>query len=196
MRLVRAMPRLVNQLAERHVVLFILASILFWTLLSPLALVWLTLHLVDRYRVRDNSPDAKLRRRLTRLLRWYPSEWRERYGDEMTALLQDMIVDGRGGLRLSCNIAKEGIAVRLAPPARRQVVAGACLGLCWLPLVPQGVVAAAFKSFDVPVRSWFLALYAPEAVQWPLIAGMVGLGLAMLSTGIALARTPAIPLPE
>jgi len=195
MNWVRAMPGLVTQLAERHVWLFIVASIVFWTLLSPLALLWLALYLVDRYRALDKSRDAKRRRRVTRLLRWYPAEWRARYGNEVADLLHDLIVDGRGGLRLSWNMAREGTATRLAAPARRELVAGACLGLCWLPLVPQGLVAAGFKTFDVPTRSWFLALYAPDAAQWPLIATMTTLGLAMLGTGIALIKTAARPVP-
>lgn len=190
------MPRLVNQLAERHVVLFVVASIVFWTLLSPLALVWLALHLVDRYRAVDHSPEAKLDRRVARLTRCYPPEWRERYGAEMTTLLHDTIADGRHGPRLGLNLAREGLAARLAPHARRGLLAGACLGLCWLPLIPQGLVPAAFKTFGVPTRSWFLALYLPDAVQWPAIAGMVALGLAMLAVGIGLTRRRALALPE
>jgi hypothetical protein len=191
---VRAVPRLVTQFAERHVVLFILASIVFWSLLSPLALVWFALYLVDRYRSLDTSPDAKRQRRVARLLRWYPPEWRARYGDEMATLLDDLIVNGRGGRRLSWNMAWEGIATRVSAPARRQLVAGACLGLCWIPLVPQGLVAAGFKTFDVSSRSWFVALYAPSAAQWPLIALMITVGLVMLGTGIALVRRPAAPV--
>ena len=188
---VRAMPRLVARLAECHVWLFVMASIVFWTFLSPLAVLWLGLYLLDRYRSHDKSPDARRQRRVARLLRWYPANWRARYGEEMTALLHDLIVDGRNGPGLSWNMAKEGIATRVAPTARRQLVAGACLGLCWLPLVPQGLVAAGFKTFDVSTRSWFLGLYAPSAMQWPLIATMIALGLSMLGTGIALVRTPA-----
>jgi hypothetical protein len=191
----RAVPRVVAQLAERHLWLFVVASIAFWTLLSPLALVWLACYLLDRYRSMDHSAEARRRRRVARLLRWYPAEWRDRYGEEMAALLHDHIVDARDGPRLTWNVATEGVAVRLAAPARRQLVAGACLGLCWLPLFPQGLVAAGFKTFEVPTRSWFLALYAPEAMQWPLIATMIALGLTMLVTGVALIRKLATPLP-
>ena len=118
---VRATPRFVGQMAERHLLLFVLASIVFWTLLSPLALGWLVLWLIDRYRALDKSPAAKRERRVTRLLRWYPAEWRARYGDEMAALLHDMIIEGRGGPRLGLNVVKEGLAAAAAPPARRRV---------------------------------------------------------------------------
>jgi len=113
----------------------------------------------------------------------------------MSALLYDTILAGRDGPRLTWNMAREGTAARLAPPARRQVMAGACLGLCWLPLVPQGLVAAGFKAFGVSTRSWFLALYAPDPAQWPLIVTMIAIGLALLGAGITLTRTPAAPLP-
>lgn len=130
---------------------------------------------------------AKRERRVTRLLRWYPADWRARYGDEMAALLHDMLADGRGGWRLSLNVAKEGLAARLAPSARRDALAGLCLGLCSIPLFPQGLVPAVMKLTEVPSRSWFLALYLPDAYQWPVIAAMVALGLTMLRVGISLA---------
>lgn len=196
MRWVREAPRVATQMAQRHLWLFIVASVAFWTLLSPLALVWLGLRLIDRHRELGKSAAAKRQRRVTRLLRWYPADWRARYGDEMAQLLDDTIAEHHASPRLRWNVAKEGIATRLAPPARRQALAGTCLGLCWLPLVPQGLVAAVLKSTGTPTRSWFVALYVWDPVQWPLIAIMIALGLAMLSAGITLTRRPATPLPH
>jgi hypothetical protein len=181
----------VAQAAEQHTLLFVIGSIVFWTLLWPLALVWFALSRIDRHAALDKSPLAKRQRRVARLMRWYPAEWRARYGDEMTALLHDTIADGHAGPRLSLNIAREGLAVRVSSPARRHTVAGICLLLCWIPLVPQGLVAAGLKTFGTPTRSWFVALYAPSAYQWPLIAAMVALGLTMLAAGITLAKAPA-----
>jgi ABC-2 type transport system permease protein len=43
------------------------------------------------------------------------------------------------------------------------------------------------KLTEAPTRSWFLALYVPDAYQWPLIAAMLILGLAMLRAGLSLA---------
>ena len=184
---VRETPRFLARLAERRRWLFVSASIVFWTLLWPLALVWLALWHIDRYRTLDKSPAARLERRVRRLLRSYPADWRARYGDEMAALLHDTIAEGRGGPQLSLNVAKEGLAMRLAPPARRDALAGACLALCWIPLFPQGLVPAVMKLTETPTRSWFLALYLPDAYQWPLIAAMIALGLAMLRAGLSLA---------
>jgi hypothetical protein len=183
---VRATPGFAARMAEEHLWLFVVASIVFWALLAPLALVWAALWLIDRHRALDKSPEARRERRVARLLRWYPADWRARYGEEMAALLHDTIADGRGGLRLSWNVAKEGLATRLAPPARRPDLAVVCLALCWTPLVPQGLVPAIMKLTETPTRSWFLALYLPDALQWPMIAAMIALGLAMLRAGLRL----------
>lgn len=190
---VRTTPRFVARMAERHLWLFIAASIVFWTLLSPLALVWLALWLIDRHQALDKRPAAKRERRVARLLRWYPADWRARYGDEMAALLHDTIADGRAGPQLSLNVAREGLAARMVLPARRDALAGACLALCWLPLIPQGLVPTVMKLTETPTRSWFLALHLPDAYQWPLIAAMLVLGLAMLRAGTSLAGMRLTP---
>ncbi|MFC4530831.1 sensor histidine kinase [Sphaerisporangium dianthi] len=65
-------------------------------------------------------------------------------------------------------------------PAWKQSLMALCWGLGWLPLFPQGLVAAGFKIFGADERSWFLALYLPEVLQWPTIIFMIALGTAML----------------
>ncbi|WP_225878673.1 sensor histidine kinase [Spongiactinospora rosea] len=54
------------------------------------------------------------------------------------------------------------------------VVLGWTLG--WLPLFPQGFVAGVTKIVNSDNRSWFLALYLPEPMQWPFIVLMILLG--------------------
>ncbi|GAA3669813.1 hypothetical protein GCM10022224_037490 [Nonomuraea antimicrobica] len=49
----------------------------------------------------------------------------------------------------------------------------------WCPTFPQGLVAAVFKIFGVEEKTWFLALHLPEPWQWPVILGMVSLGVIM-----------------
>ncbi|MDF2709661.1 sensor histidine kinase [Nonomuraea muscovyensis] len=49
----------------------------------------------------------------------------------------------------------------------------------WCPTFPQGVVAAVFKTFEIPTRSWFLALYLPGPWQWPVILLMIAVGVSM-----------------
>ena len=59
MRWVREAPRAVAQLAERRPWLFVAASIVFWVVLSLLALVWSVVWLVDRQRALDKRPAAR-----------------------------------------------------------------------------------------------------------------------------------------
>ncbi len=71
-------------------------------------------------------------------------------------------------------------------PRWKSMTLGVCWGLCWLPLFPQGLVAMVMKLAGTPVKSWFLALYMPEALQWPTIVGMILLGGGMLATAVTL----------
>ena len=57
--------------------------------------------------------DPRIMARAARLLRWYPREWRERYGDEFEAVLSSSLSDGKGSFRLSFNVAREGMVARL-----------------------------------------------------------------------------------
>jgi hypothetical protein len=156
--------------AERHPWWFTAASFVLWTVGWPFLIIWL---LVRRAR----------KPRVERLLDWYPAAWRERYGDEFAELLRESIAGGRGGLRLSLDVMREGIAARFdESPATRPLV---CLTLCWVPLIPQGIVPMIFLLTSAPTRSWFLALYVPEPFQWATAAAMFTLGLTMLTIGLA-----------
>jgi hypothetical protein len=57
--------------------------------------------------------NPRIMARVARLLRWYPRTWRDRYGTEFEAVLTSSLVDGKGGLSLSMNVAREGLAARL-----------------------------------------------------------------------------------
>lgn len=48
----------------------------------------------------------------SRLLRWYPHAWRERYGEEMLALIDDEIGADEPGLRLRLSLVAHGLAER------------------------------------------------------------------------------------
>jgi hypothetical protein len=62
---------------------------------------------------RGSTIDRRTASRAARLLRWYPKDWRARYGDEFEAVLSSSLSDGKGGLRLSLNVAREGVVARL-----------------------------------------------------------------------------------
>ncbi|MFC3982516.1 MULTISPECIES: sensor histidine kinase [Streptosporangium] len=75
------------------------------------------------------------------------------------------------------------------PPWKYAVVAvGWCVG--WLPLFPQGLVTMILKIVGVEERSWFLALYLPEPLQWPMIIFNILLGMSLygLAIGIPVAH--------
>jgi hypothetical protein len=46
------------------------------------------------------------------LLRWYPRAWRERYGEELLALIQDTLDEGRPTWRLRLGVAWGGLSER------------------------------------------------------------------------------------
>jgi hypothetical protein len=47
------------------------------------------------------------------LLRWYPASWRERYGDELVALLEDRSYGGRLTLHARLELAWAGLRERV-----------------------------------------------------------------------------------
>ena len=50
--------------------------------------------------------------RVAALLRWYPEAWRERHGEGLSEVLHDTIADDRDGLRVSLDVAREGLVER------------------------------------------------------------------------------------
>jgi hypothetical protein len=58
-------------------------------------------------RTRDNA------QRANRLLRWYPSSWRERYGEEFVDHLEQEFADRPSNLRRSINVVRKGVVARL-----------------------------------------------------------------------------------
>lgn len=163
---------------------FALLSLVFWGVLWPVGSAWLVVAAIGRYRQLDKSPAARTSRRIDRYLSWYPAPWRERYGEELEQLLRDTIHGGHGGIRLTLNIARESAAARY--PSTGSTVGALCWSLCWIPLIPQGVVPLVLKLTGASTRSWFLATYLPAPLQWPVIAAMVAAGLTMLFTAARL----------
>jgi hypothetical protein len=58
--------------------------------------------------------DAAARLRAARLVRWYPRQWRERYGDEFTELLVSDIAERPDSLARALDVARGGLLARLA----------------------------------------------------------------------------------
>ena len=198
MNWVRATPRLVTQLAERHAWLFIVGVD---RVLDPAVT---TGPAVARPLPRRSAPGARRQ----------PDAKRRTTRHPVVALVSGRVADplrqrdvrpvarpdrrrsrrptpelehGQGGnpaTRLRCaRSPRASVAGRmpravLAPPCPP----GPCRCRCSRP------------PFDrPPTRSWFLALYLPDAYQWPLIAAMIALGLSMLGAGVSLAGVRLIP---
>jgi hypothetical protein len=86
----------------------------------------------DPERDADAAPDPALGRQpdraIARLLRWYPRAWRERYGDEFLAMVEDTLDGRRPGWRLHLSVALAGLRERgrrAAPAALRKMAADA-----------------------------------------------------------------------
>ncbi|MFC4114441.1 hypothetical protein [Nonomuraea zeae] len=62
--------------------------------------------------------------------------------------------------------------------AKRQLLMWGSMAVGILGLFPQGLVPLGIKLSGSADRVWFLALYMPEPWQWPVIAGMILIGLA------------------
>ena len=55
----------------------------------------------------------KVERRLQRLLRWYPPDWRTRYGEEFLALLEDLLNGSPPGVLFRVRVAASGVRERV-----------------------------------------------------------------------------------
>ncbi|AQZ69459.1 putative integral membrane transport protein [[Actinomadura] parvosata subsp. kistnae] len=56
------------------------------------------------------------------------------------------------------------------------------------PLFPQGVVAGIFVANGFERHTWFLATYMPHALRWPVVVGMILLGLTAYGVAILQVR--------
>jgi hypothetical protein len=167
------------RLAERLGWWMIPLGIIFWVILWPVGIAWGVVAWIRRRRAMPREE---------RLLRLYPRAWRERYGEEFAELLRESLADGRGGLGLTLDVWRGALEAHRDAALSPQGRAIALLTACWIPLFPQGLVALGFLAFDAPVRSWFVALYLPEALGYAVALGMVALGSWMLVRGARAAR--------
>ncbi|TMS00421.1 sensor histidine kinase [Nonomuraea basaltis] len=74
-------------------------------------------------------------------------------------------------------------------PRRKAILVTFLWATAWCPTFPQGFVAAIFKLIDFDEKAWFLALHLPEVWQWPVIIGMIALGLTMHAMAIRIPAT-------
>jgi hypothetical protein len=123
--------------------------------------------------------------RFERSLRWYPTDWRNRYGDELVALLEDTYGDQPLPLRCRLSLVRAGAGEWLIGSRaeqdrggrRQQVRSGSLLVLCaWSVFVVAGAGFAKFaEHWDAvtPPTDRRLPAAAFGAVQGAALAGAV-----------------------
>jgi hypothetical protein len=135
-----------------------------------------------------------------RLLRWYPRAWRERYGGELAALIQDDLDEGRpawrlrlsvigGGLRERGRQARHAAARSVSRPAGRDrwptiLMAGLVCGLIPGDLAAPPAAAGAWQAVALD------ALLAAVAVTWAIVLAD---GLAALPALVRFLRAGGWP---
>ena len=139
------------------------------------------------------APDPATVRRVCRLLRWYPVSWRERYAEEFAELLLADLAEQPRAWRRGANVARCGVAARLASaglagyPADPAAGARACLGTLTCSLAVFLTVATTMWAQLAVAWQW-----APPASRATTAAMlMMSVSLLLLAVLALLAAIPA-----
>ena len=121
------------------------------------------------------------------LLRWYPRTWRERYGEELLALIQDTVDEGRPTWRLRLGVIGGGLrerghqAWRAARTAAVKRLAGPGLGgIMFVAGTTIALLPENLSESPSPARGWQAAA-AFDAV----LAAVALTGAVVLASGLA-----------
>ena len=155
-------------------------EIVAWTVFFPAAFVLALRRVLGHGTV---GPEE----RVAALLRWYPEAWRAQHGEGLSEVLRDTIADERDGVRVSLDVAREGIVERARAFVPERFVASIMLMVGWLMFFPQGVVAAVLSFTGVP-PTWFVALYFEGGERWLVIAAMIAGGLVLIDRSLWVLR--------
>jgi hypothetical protein len=125
-----------------------------------------------------------------KLLRWYPPTWRERYGEEFLAMIEDSLDGRRPGLRLRLSVAQAGLRerghqVRLASQKRSRRVVRGLGGRPGMAFIAAATIASLpldLKTAPPPSRVWQadVVLYVLAGVVFVTGAAIAAGGLAAL----------------
>ena len=127
----------------------------------------------------------------TKLLCWYPRAWRERYGEEFLAMVEDSL-DGRGpGWRLRLSVARAGLRerghrVRLAGQRAAPPVLSALTGRWWTFFVAGYVFAILPYEFKAP---------SGATQGWRVTAALAALAAVAVLGGVAVLVSGLLALP-
>jgi hypothetical protein len=128
------------------------------------------------------------------MLRWYPRAWRERYGDEFIAMLEDTVGNEAPRLSTRASVAASGLRERgyeaglvgEGQPAGDQVRAGALLVLgAWVAMVVAGMSLA--KTSEHFARAMPQGARPAAQLAYDLVAAAGALGSALVVVGAVIA---------
>jgi hypothetical protein len=122
-----------------------------------------------------------------RLLRWYPRAWRERYGEELLALIQDTLDEGRPIWRLRLGVIWGGLRERGHQAGRAGTAAVKRVPYRWLVAVAAGLVVA-----NVP---WNLKASLPRSGAWQATAAFGVLAGIVAFTGVCVLASALVAAP-
>jgi len=124
-----------------------------------------------------------------RLLRWYPRAWRERYGEELLALIQDTLDEGQPTWRLRLGVAWGGLRERGHQAGHASKTAVKRTADSWArPLIL--VVGLAVVSI-----AWNLKAPLPPARAWQAATALDALAGIMAFTSICVLAGALVAVP-
>ena len=133
------------------------------------------------------DPEGRGDPRLGRLLRWYPRAWRDRYGEEFLALVEDTLDGGRPGWRLRLGVVRAGLQERVhqagskAPPRARAAL-GLLFGDWGVAMMAVFLYAGSLGNLTVIPLS--ASAYHRTATLAAIAGFAVIAGLAFLARGL------------
>jgi hypothetical protein len=136
-----------------------------------------------------NDMRSRASRKAMRSLRWYPAAWRERFGDEFVALVEDEIAEHPKSARRTLNVAWKGSVARLAdlglvgqtPDPARQIRAGSATTLLF------GLLFAvcASKLWGPAMITWHESNYGQSSWLLTLLTALITISLGAIGLILA-----------
>jgi hypothetical protein len=133
--------------------------------------------------MKPSDPDA------AKLLRWYPRAWRDRYGEEFLAMVEDSLDGERPGRRLRLSVARAGLRerghrVRLAGQRAARPVLSALTGRWWTFFVAGYVFAILpyeFKASSGAAQGWWVTAALAALAAVAVLGGVCVLASGLLA---------------
>jgi hypothetical protein len=106
-----------------------------------------------------NADDAR------RVLRWYPRDWKRRYGDELVVLLVDMFGDEPLSVRCRMELCRSGTIERIREMRRRfsNTYTGYSIGCA---IVWAVILAGVSSTADNATRHTFVLIFGGWVIGW------------------------------